>query len=145
MNRRQRNPPNCDHLEPTAPLPPAEASRYQPIPVAAAAELAQRHHKQLLVVIAFDRESQRTDLVTWGESALDKEDAFRQGTLCLKALAADLERVDIQQDYHADFRPALQQEALDLLRRVEKSKGCSSTIRQSIGRLFRLAEALAEK
>lgn len=116
--------------------------KYHPIPVSVAEELAATHNKETVVILAYDRQSRRIDVTAFGGCAVSKETARRYGEKCAAAIGGDLSTVDVHEDFHADFNPAVQKEALDILRSIGGNKRYAAALRQRIERLLLLADAL---
>lgn len=72
---------------------------YQPIAVDVAREIAERHGKDMLLILAYDHATRTTNSVTWGRSPQDKEIAVDAANRCVKTLGGDLETERTHEDY----------------------------------------------
>lgn len=123
----------------------AASNTYDPVPVAMAEKVGHQHGKEVVVILAFDQSENRTDVVTWGKMAVSKETARRWGEVAAKAIGCDMSSVDVHEDFHADFNPAVQKEAIDILTALKANKRCPVNVRKRIERLLLLAAALQGK
>ena len=72
---------------------------YTPIPVAVARDIGLNHRKDMVVILAYDHDSERTNTVTWGHSPEDKAAAATVADVCAKAAGADISTRESHQDY----------------------------------------------
>jgi hypothetical protein len=94
-----------------------EPHEYRTVPVAAAAELAQRFSKDIVVILCWDALHNLVHTTTWGHSANDKLVAADAGETAAKAIGCDLK----QQRTYEDFR-------LDAARLKEENDGLRARI-----------------
>lgn len=99
------------------------ASEYKPIPVAVAKEIADKFGKSIVVILAFDREWERTHTTTYGVTSFEKENAAAVGEIATQAIGCDLGRKQVFEDFHRDYAPAFYKRAVEILRRVVGKHG----------------------
>jgi len=72
-----------------------------PVPVAVAQELSFRFSKDMAVIVCWDREHNRLDTTTFGQSALDKLHAAELGEVFAKAAGATSAGI-VYEDFRLD-------------------------------------------
>ena len=77
---------------------------YKPIPVAVARSVAESHEKDIVVIMALDRENDRLDATTVGREPADKDIAAKWGEMFAERLGA---RVST---WYEDFRATTEAE-----------------------------------
>jgi hypothetical protein len=73
---------------------------YKPVLVAVAKSVAEAHEKDIVVIMALDRENERLDATTVGREPADKDIAAKWGELFAQATGADVS----QSTWYEDFR-----------------------------------------
>jgi len=73
---------------------------YIPIHVSVAQHLADGHGKDIVLIVGWDRESNKTNIVTWGREPEQKEAAAKAG----ETIAKQLGLADDLAEVHEDFR-----------------------------------------
>ena len=97
---------------------------YLPVPVSSAVVIAETCAKSQVVILAWDPVYGRLHRTTYGQSAFDKENAAALGEKLTEICGGDLDQQVEFENFHADYNPALCQEALQLLNTiVQTSRG----------------------
>lgn len=73
---------------------------YIPIPVAVAQQIGDGHKKDIVLIVGWDEDSNKTNIVTWGREPSQKEAAAKAG----ETIAKQLGLADDLADVHEDFR-----------------------------------------
>lgn len=75
---------------------------YQPIPVSAAADIAGRYEKDVVVIVAWDRTFEKIHTTTFGITAEDKLAAAELGPILAAAAGAEMTQVHPYEDFRLD-------------------------------------------
>jgi hypothetical protein len=73
---------------------------YKPIPVSVAQQIGDGHQKDIVLIVGWDDDSNKTNIVTWGREPTQKAAAAKAGEM----IAGQLGLVDDLVDVHEDFR-----------------------------------------
>jgi hypothetical protein len=92
-------------------------SEYIPVPVAAAKEIAEKHAKDLVVVISYDRAHDLLHTTTFGTDAQSKDIAAQWGDAIPKLLGCAVEASKWYEDYRAT-EAATYKERIDQLTEI---------------------------
>lgn len=74
---------------------------YKPIPVAVAKSVAESHEKDIVVIMALDRENDRLDATTVGREPADKDIAAKWGGMFAERLGARVSESIMYEDFRA--------------------------------------------
>jgi hypothetical protein len=85
---------------------------YLAIPVEEARAIGQHFEKDRVVILAYDAESQRTAIVTWGRQPSDKEAAAHVGDRCAELLGCRRDTVEVHQDFRREGEAAAAVDAM---------------------------------
>ena len=95
---------------------------YQPVTVESARQVAKAFAKQVVVIVAIDREYDQTNFTTYGEQPEDKTFAARLGSLIAKAIGCE----EIDRESHEDFRDV---PAAERAKEIEEAKQLIANVR----------------
>jgi hypothetical protein len=99
------------------------SEKYQPIPVSAAAEIAERFAKSIVVITAYDRQYELTHTTTYGRDAQDKLDAAAAGEYLHRCAGGDLSKREIYEDFRdprsPEFATAVADAQRDLVEAID--------------------------
>lgn len=88
---------------------------YIPIPVAVAQQVGDGHKKDIVLIVGWDQDSNKTAIVTWGREPPQKEAAAKAGETIAKQLGLADELADVHEDYRREGEAAAE---VDRLRRL---------------------------
>jgi len=87
-------------------------SDYQPIPVDAARKVADEYRKDILLIVGWDREANKTDIVTWGREVEEKVVAANAGETITKQLGLAEATATVHEDFRREGEAAAEVDAL---------------------------------
>ena len=79
---------------------------YIPIPVAVAQQIADGHGKDIVLVFGWDRDSNKTAIVSWGREADLKEVAAEVAERLAKSLGLAAELAEVHEDFRREGEAA---------------------------------------
>jgi len=85
---------------------------YIPIPVAVAQQIGDGHKKDIVLIVGWDENSNKTNLVTWGREPAQKEAAAEAGERIAKQLGLADELADVHEDFRREGEAALEVDRL---------------------------------
>jgi hypothetical protein len=89
---------------------------YIPIPVAVAHQIGDRHKKDIVLIVGWDEDSNKTNIVTWGREPPQKEAAAKAGDTVVKQLGLLMDgHADVHEDFRREGEAALEVDRLRLL------------------------------
>jgi hypothetical protein len=91
-------------------------SKYKPVPCSAAKDIAESYAKSQVLILTWDPEHVLVSMTTYGVTAIDKENAAALGDKVAAFVGCDMGKLHEFEDFHKDYNPAVQKEAIDLLR-----------------------------
>lgn len=126
---------------------------YVPIPVAVAQQIADGHKKDIVLIVGWDDDSNKTNIVTWGREPSQKEAAAKAGETIAKQLGLADELADVHEDFRREGETAKE---VDRLRRAignavrgiraevsDQTQGLSETLGKIEDRINELADVLS--
>lgn len=126
---------------------------YIPIPVAVAQQIADGHKKDIVLIVGWDEDSNKTNIVTWGREANQKQAAAKAGETISKQLGLADELADVHEDFRREGETAKE---IDRLRRAigkavrgiraelsDETQGSSETLGMIEMRVNELADVLS--
>ncbi len=85
---------------------------YQPVPVKAAKEIAEKYDKAIVIINTWDTKHGLLHTTTYGVSQEQKHQAAKGGDISAKALGADMPRSNFYEDFRKNELAQAQQEAV---------------------------------
>jgi len=126
---------------------------YIPIHVSVAQHLADGHGKDIVLIVGWDDDSNKTNIVTWGREPTQKAAAAKAGETIAKQLGLADELADVHEDFRREGEAAKE---VDRLRAAigkavrgiraevnDETQGGSETIGKICGRVDELADVLS--
>ncbi len=86
---------------------------YQPVPVKAAKEIAEKYDKAIVIINTWDTKHGLLHTTTYGVSQEQKHQAAKGGDISAKALGADMPRSNFYEDFRKNELAQAQQEAVE--------------------------------
>lgn len=126
---------------------------YIPIHVSVAQHLADGHGKDIVLIVGWDRASNKTNIVTWGRESTQKEAAAKAGETIAKQLGLADELADVHEDFRREGEAAgevdrLRREIGKAVRGIraevsDQTQGPSETLGKIEDRVNELADVLS--
>ena len=79
---------------------------YIPISVAVAQQIADGHQKDIVLIVGWDEDSNKTNIVTWGREPHQKQAAAKAGDTIAKQLGLADELAEVHEDFRREGQAA---------------------------------------